>query len=440
MEISYQYFKVDSDDPVETQLTVAFQDKADKSTSQNPGDPSHVEVSNRSRQVYEALHLAVCGKVPAKDVTSALHSATGVLQSEVRHHVADAFWLLALEIEAIQTDKPIRESSAWKALVAVVRAALITPSPPLLTRQLALERFPMLLVGDPALRLVTQEKKFGKTVVKTNTKMLYTQKKFNLLREETEGFAKVATLLAQATSSTSVETITNRITALIGNFCLAPNRVLDLTLDAFEAFFGVANAVYLGVLDMFPGGNIAQLLGFKFVSFVQRKQQAPRSLCKVAAFLISQSRICLQDIWMHLAPAKDKDFATAQKKQTRDMLKAARSFKMKSQDQSLPPDQRPKIEIDLFNVSPMSAEFTDLNCKIGLLVGFLDLGLWKDASALLQMFAKLGVKPAYDPRVAGALRGLLSRVVKIAFYNHIQSAYPPVSLAIVKKERTANRI
>ena len=83
--------------------------------------------------------------------------------------------------------------------------------------------------------MITDSGLFMRRRVRVQTKMMYEQQKFNLLREESEGFAKIATeLLTGKVTPNNVETIFTNIQSLIGFFDLDPNRVLDLVLEAFE--------------------------------------------------------------------------------------------------------------------------------------------------------------------------------------------------------------
>lgn len=88
-----------------------------------------------------------------------------------------------------------------------------------------------------------------------NTRALYTQQKYNLLREESEGYSKLITELAELppvpssaappsgmpaglstatrARATADEVVAN-VRSLIGYFELDPNRVLDLVLEALE--------------------------------------------------------------------------------------------------------------------------------------------------------------------------------------------------------------
>ena len=62
-------------------------------------------------------------------------------------------------------------------------------------------------------------------------RLFYKQQKFNLLREEIEGYSKLTTELYEC--SKPEETLEN-IKSLIGCFNIDPNRVLDICLEWLE--------------------------------------------------------------------------------------------------------------------------------------------------------------------------------------------------------------
>ena len=64
----------------------------------------------------------------------------------------------------------------------------------------------------------------------------YKQQKYNLFREETEGYAKLITELNQPDMAkrTSPKEVLRVIKSIIGYFNLDPNRVLDIILESFE--------------------------------------------------------------------------------------------------------------------------------------------------------------------------------------------------------------
>ena len=71
---------------------------------------------------------------------------------------------------------------------------------------------------------------------KLNTDLYYRQNKFNLLAEESEGYAKLLSYLIVGIRDGGVTApgAVRHVTELIGAFDLDPNRVLDLSLDVLE--------------------------------------------------------------------------------------------------------------------------------------------------------------------------------------------------------------
>ena len=81
----------------------------------------------------------------------------------------------------------------------------------------------------------------------------YKQQKFNLLREECEGYAKLIAELNQDLSCKRPADILEVVKSIIGYFNLDPNRVLDITLESFECqlehhqfFHSATSALYPG--------------------------------------------------------------------------------------------------------------------------------------------------------------------------------------------------
>ena len=81
---------------------------------------------------------------------------------------------------------------------------------------------------------------FARMGIRKQTNILYRQANFNLLREESEGFAKLMTELFTTSnneppSSEVVEETVERVKAMIGAFDLDVGRTLDVVLDVFGA-------------------------------------------------------------------------------------------------------------------------------------------------------------------------------------------------------------
>lgn len=70
---------------------------------------------------------------------------------------------------------------------------------------------------------------------KIRTKMVYELKKFNLLREECEGYSRLITELMQPNiNENNVDTVIENVFSLIGFFRIDPNRAIDIILDCYS--------------------------------------------------------------------------------------------------------------------------------------------------------------------------------------------------------------
>lgn len=94
---------------------------------------------------------------------------------------------------------------------------------------------------------------FTKMGIRQATNILYKQANYNLLREETEGYAKLATELfttcnSQAPSSDAIQAAFERVKGLIGTFDLDVGRVLDVLLDVFASVLIKQNRFFVKFL------------------------------------------------------------------------------------------------------------------------------------------------------------------------------------------------
>ena len=208
-----------------------------------------------------------------------------------------------------------------------------------------------------SLNLVSEH--FPRKTIRVFTNLIYKQQKYNLLREESEGYSKLITEFFTSSYSPSplevVDKTLDNVKALVGAFDLDPGRVLDVLLDTFACtlvancrffvrilkggpwwpeeqpynvlmdgdFFeevrnaaedtGVAaeaKAFFRILFQSKRSGNkvAAQLLGFKF-RYYQRKEvrdQMPDNLLVLSALLIKIGFVRLTDLWPHLSPSADK--------------------------------------------------------------------------------------------------------------------------------------
>ncbi|VDO23544.1 unnamed protein product [Brugia timori] len=164
----------------------------------------------------------------------------------------------------------------------------------------------LMIVADDVLKceldiLGANEQATRSRVVKTKTRLFFKQVKFNLLREESEGYAKlIAELLDNP--SLSVSKALSRLYHLIGQFNLDPNRVIDIILECFESALE-RRKFFIDLLTEFKatGDDICSILGFKF-TFYQRSGSTPASLYRVAAALCDERVIDLLSLCTFLSP------------------------------------------------------------------------------------------------------------------------------------------
>lgn len=123
----------------------------------------------------------------------------------------------------------------------------------------------------------------------------YKQRRFNLFREESEGYAKLITELNQD-DHVSVNKTLEIIKSLIGCFNLDPNRVLDIILESFETR-PEQSKLFVALLRAYmPKGNIiCEVLGYKYRYFSDTK--TPHSLYLITALLLQSKIISLEDIY-----------------------------------------------------------------------------------------------------------------------------------------------
>lgn len=208
----------------------------------------------------------------------------------------------------------------------------------------------LLLFLDPqvSMELGVTDSMFEKRIIRTNTNMLYKQKRFNLLREESEGYSKLIVEVHQAMSSpanpSKAAGIAKTIESLIGYFDLDPLRSLDIILDVAAANLAENADLFLLILKNSPwwpktlaeprslselgnGGNkvAAQLLGFKFKSYTS-DQATPESLAMLTAFLIKQGFVSLGDVYESLSPS-DKELEDYEEIWKQDMDQQASKAK-----------------------------------------------------------------------------------------------------------------
>ncbi|CAL9126100.1 unnamed protein product [Musa textilis] len=270
--------------------------------------------------------------------------------------------------------------------------------------------------------------------VRVNTRLLYQQTKFNLLREESEGYAKLVTLLCQGgleVMSKNASTVTiSTIKSLIGHFDLDPNRVFDIVLECFELH--PDNHTFYGLIPIFPKSHAAQILGFKF-QYYQRMEvniPAPPGLFRLTALLVKAEFIDLDSIYSHLLPKDDEAFEHYDAFVARrfDEVNKIGKINLAATGKDLMDDEKQDVAIDLFAALDLESEAIkerapeiENNQKLGLLIGFLSVDDWYHAQILLDWLSHLN--PVEHVEICDGLSRLIEKTMSTAYDVICQTSF-----------------
>ncbi|KAK9750246.1 hypothetical protein RND81_02G181900 [Saponaria officinalis] len=260
--------------------------------------------------------------------------------------------------------------------------------------------------------------------VRVNTRLLYQQTKFNLLREESEGYAKLVTLLCEdsGTSHSSSTTI-GTIKSLIGHFDLDPNRVFDIVLECFE--MQPHNNLFLDLIPIFSKSHASQILGFKFQYHQRLEVQTavPFGLYRLAALLIKKDFVELDNIYAHLLPKDEEAFENFNAISIKRLEEANKIGKINlaATGKDLMDDEKPgDVTIDLFAALDMEnhaviEHLSELESSqpLGLLTGFLEVDDWYHANKLFERLSPL--TPVANQQICGGLFRLIQNSISPAY-------------------------
>ncbi|CAG8444109.1 4445_t:CDS:2 [Acaulospora morrowiae] len=192
---------------------------------------------------------------------------------------------------------------------------------------------------------IVEPQVWGRKCIRINTAMTYKQQKYNLLREESEGYAKLIHELTlschpeyegedEISRNQRVDTLLDTIKTLIGYFHLDPNRVLDIILDEFILNVKPHHEFFLRLLEISPWrppelkdegerkqiiscdwtadtGNLncAELLGTKFSRYDGNDMgdSVHNSLYRASALLISRGLVKISDLYPYTILYKATD-------------------------------------------------------------------------------------------------------------------------------------
>ncbi|KAG7391080.1 THO complex subunit 2 [Phytophthora pseudosyringae] len=354
----------------------------------------HEADSDLPRLLYELVWTVLHAKLTKQEALALLKEAELARHPRACDLLTDLLWVSGNEVEASERGHERHTSREWRNLCALVKAVADEKLVSLLHLKASLE-FDLLHAAE----LAPEPQLMAKKMVRINTKTLYTQTKYNLLREETEGFSKVLCLLHTGVAKSQLEATRTDLMALIGFFDLDANRVLDLVLDAYEMH--PRNDCFAQLLDIFKRGSLPHIMGFKF-QFYKRDPPAvegattPRSLYRLAATLLNKGLLELDALLPHLAPSRDA-IVKASAEHEKEMIKKAGSFGQISLAAKKDADQAAG-EDEAAAAADKRKQDAEHNQVYGVIIGLLEIGARERAFEMISWFQKRGVNPlAFTP-------------------------------------------
>lgn len=318
----------------------------------------------------------------------------------------------------------------------------------ILSMSLLLERLEGSLLE--AAGLLSSAALLNKKIVRLNTSMLYRQQRYNLLREETEGFAKLATILfssppfttgedklndpnynacrlqnhnasyLQNLESTSTSGPVQFAKSLIGYFDLDPCRVIAMAVDSIEneSSAGVALIKSLAISKH----TIAEIIGFKITGIYQsglnssedEKKSRLCSLSDACAILLKENLVEFDHIYSIFTTAStskaDEESLSVNLHQlvTDIKSKTIENSTTPGEDVSTTLPSSPNIANEILFISKNHI----FHPKIYLTSSLLSFSCVTDAIKIVTRFPLLVLLPSVAEGLCHALRVLIESVTE----------------------------
>ncbi|XP_015792338.1 THO complex subunit 2 [Tetranychus urticae] len=356
---------------------------------------SHTDNPNELKKLlYICCNQAISGQLRHDWLISSL---SNIVETNPSIPILLTDVLLVCDIETLAADnKDQREN--YLALLAGCSNKLIADV-------LLKERLDYDTIGEA--KIIANKKATSTKFIKLKTRLFYKQQKFNLFREESEGYAKLITELSQP-GGFDCNHMLQVLRSLIGCFNLDPNRVLDVVLECFECRPYLADS-YISLLCNFLNNSstLAQILAFKFSFYLNDNSMVtPDSLYEVTALLLQQKLLSLHQIYPFLSPSDKTIFEYNQNE-----IKDARAYARKT---FVSTEEKPMEEDRLSDMEKFSLLIN--NQKLGLCLALLKVGDWKTAHELIERLPSFYA--VTNPIIAKQLCSLIHYAMDIIYHSH----------------------
>ncbi|CAH0560689.1 unnamed protein product [Brassicogethes aeneus] len=361
-----------------------------KNDTKTPVFDGKGKITNISSHLNTVIDKGIKGVLRKEQVVSALQELVS-LHTDIPSLILDV-----LNIQDALTSTTDSEDSKERAnFCSIVKECEKFVSDKLLKERLEIETLQE--VG------ILKNRTFYSKFIKVKTKLYYKQRKFNLFREECEGFAKILTELNKEFSETTDHnSLLDIVQSLIGCFNLDPNRVLDVILESFENK-PKDSALFIPLIQSYMNDPkiISEVLSTKF-SFLKSNELAiPQSLYILTAQLLQHKLISIDDIYCWLTP-EDKGMLKEHEKSIKDAKEYVRKLQIISINQKDKEDAPEEVE---------STQDKHVgNQKLGLIEALLIVGDWDTAQILMKRLPEY-YAVSYQP-IGVAVCKLLSHIIE----------------------------
>ncbi|XP_064083683.1 THO complex subunit 2-like isoform X2 [Macrobrachium nipponense] len=337
----------------------------------NPGFSQPEEAADLSRALYEILSAFLKGSLRREHARPFFAEIIN-LHPDLASQLVEVSMLLDLENSA--TDRMGKNREPLMALLKSLE-----------TDKLLKERLEIETLGEAG--VVKNKKTFHTRQIKVKTKLFYKQQKFNLLREETEGYAKLVTELNEdITDRVTPKSMIQIIRSLIGGFNLDPNRVLDLILESLECR-PHHHEFYTGLLKLYPceSSTISELLGFKLNSYGLNGRTG-KGIYTTIALLIQANILQFSDIYKWLTPEDSSMIEDYQREESeaKEIAMKIHIVSTKDKDKDNKDKEREDDEREREEMRNMEKFYT--NQKVQLCIALLEVGAWDNFNELSRRF------------------------------------------------------
>ena len=250
------------------------------------------DIHNSKRYLYELISITISKEISYDKCIDILNKIISIQNQSnfIKKYIIEILWLTGFDL-----DNEKNKSKDSKVFTQILNYFL---SKNLCDKNRILESFEENTLTQS--EIIPDQAIFKNKITKINTKMNYEQQKYNLLREESEGFSKLINLVFELGSiknlnENSIQIIIDRIICLMGFFDLEPTRVLDITLEAFK--YNPFNTVFIKIFEILNKKAFPHVIGLKL------NDNKSINLFIVIAQLLKYEIITLEQILVHLTPS-----------------------------------------------------------------------------------------------------------------------------------------